>query len=133
MALAAQACGGKANEVSITPSSTPGETLVPTISNTQTPEITLEPTTVPTPEPTSTLDVSPPATPTPLVVPTLSVEAVKLKFDSGQDFTLVDVRDKASFDKSRLDTAISIPFDELPLRVSEIPQRSEIIVYAGCA
>jgi hypothetical protein len=133
LALATQACGGKEKEVSTTPSSTPVETLVPTIVNTQTPVITLEPTNTPTLEPTSTPDVSPTATLTPVPVPTLSVEDVKLKLDSGQDITLVDVRDKAAFDESHIDAAISIPLSELPDRYSEIPQGIEIIVYTSCS
>jgi len=133
LALAAQACGGKEKEVSITPSSTLVETPVPTIINTQTPMTTLEPTSVPTPELTSTPTISPTATPTPVPVPTISVEDVKLKLDGGQDFSLVDVRDEQAFNESHIDTAISIPFNELALHTREIPQDLEVIVYSECA
>ena len=102
LALAAQACGGKEKEVSITPSSTTVETLAT-------------------------------ATPTPVLALTISVEDVKLKLDGGQNFTLVDVRDKQTFDESHIDTAISIPVDELPGRYEEVPQGLEIIIYAECA
>ena len=133
LALAAQACGGKEKEVSITPSSTLVETPVPTIINTQTPVTTLEPTSIPTPELTSTPTISPATIPTPVTALTISVEDVKLKLDSGQNFILVDVREQSDFDTSHINTAISIPVDELPDRYEEIPQGLEIIIYAECA
>jgi hypothetical protein len=133
LSLTAQACGGKEKEVPITPSYTPVETLVPTIVITQTPAITLESTNIPTLEPTSTPDVSPTATLTPVPLPTLSVEDVKLKLDSAQHITLVDIRDKAAFDESHIDKAISIPLGELSNRYSEITQGIEIIIYTSCA
>ena len=133
LALIAQACGGKEKEVSITPSSTLVETPVPTIINTQTPMTTLEPTSVPTPELTSTPTISPTATTTSVPVSAISVEDVKLKLDGGQNFTLVDVRDKQAFDESHIDKAISIPLNELAERYTEIPQGLEIIVYTECA
>jgi hypothetical protein len=133
LALTAQACGGKEKEVSITQSPTPVETPMPTIINTQTPVITLEPTTVPTQEQTYTPNVSQTATLTPVPVPTVSVEDVKLKLDSGQDFTLVDVRDASAFDESHIDTAISIPLSELFDRYNEITQDFETIVYTECS
>jgi len=127
LALTAQACGGKEKEVPISPSSTLVETPVPTIINTQTPMTTLEPTSVPTSELTTT------TTPTPVPVPTVSVEDVKLKLDGGQNFMLVDVRDKQAFDESHIDTAISIPLSELLDRYTEITQGLEIIVYTECS
>jgi len=133
LVLTAQACGGKEKEVSITPSPTPTATLVPTTIPTPAPMPTLEPTTIPTPALTPTPTASPIAIPTPAEVPTVSVEEVKSKLDSGQNIVLVDVRDQATFDASHVDTAISIPLGELSYRYAEIPQGSEVIVYAECA
>jgi hypothetical protein len=143
--LMAQACGRKEKEVTTTPSPTPTATLVPTTTPTPTPMPTLEPTPIstpvptlePTPTPTPALTptptASPIAIPTPAEVPTVSVEEVKSKLDSGQNIVLVDVRDQATFDASHVDTAISIPLGELSYRYAEIPQGSEVIVYAECA
>ena len=61
-----------------------------------------------------------------------SMEEAKYKLDSGYNFILVDVRSKKSYDGSHIDGAISIPFEELKDRYTEIPQYSKVIVYAAC-
>jgi len=127
LVLIAQACGGKEKEEITTPSPTPTATLMPPTTPTPASIPTSEPT--PTPTPTA----SPTAMPTPTEVPTVSVEEAKNKLDSGQSFVLLDVRDKAAFDTSHIDGAVSIPLAELPDRFTEILPNSEVIIYANCA
>jgi len=129
LTLTVQACGEKKEDVSSIPSATVLETPTPT-TTTFTP--TAEPTTVPTPELTNTPEITPIASSTTLAVPTISVQDVKLKQDSDQNFVLVDVREKQLFDSSHIDSAISIPLEELSVRYIEISQGADIIVYSGC-
>jgi len=66
-------------------------------------------------------------------VPKVSVAAAKCILDSGDNVVLVDVRSKAQFEQSHISGAISIPFEELASRYSEIPYGAQVVVYASCA
>jgi hypothetical protein len=85
---------------------------------------------------TPVLPTSPPATstlkPDNSTVPKKSAAEVKLMIDSGQALVLLDVRSKVLYEKSHIIGALSIPFQDLPVRYNELPPGSEIIVYSAC-
>lgn len=45
------------------------------------------------------------------------------------ELTLIDVRPRLEFDSGHLPGAISIPIDELPIRVEEIPRQRPVVAY----
>jgi hypothetical protein len=61
-------------------------------------------------------------------VPRVSLEETQSKMAAGQA-VLVDVRSKASYDKSHAAGAISMPEEEMRARVDELPQDKDIILY----
>lgn len=64
-------------------------------------------------------------------VPRISLEQLKEKLDAGDDIVLVDVRSKEDFDAGRITGAISIPWEEMEARYTELPGDKEIITYCG--
>lgn len=79
-----------------------------------------------TPEPSDT---------TPIVTPVsdVSVKELKDKLDNGDELLLVDVRSTAEYNRGYIDSALSIPLEEIHNRYHEITQNKEVIVYSGCA
>ena len=61
-------------------------------------------------------------------VPRVSLEEAQNKMALDQA-VLVDVRSKASYDKSHAAGAISMPEEEVQARVDELPQDKDIILY----
>lgn len=64
---------------------------------------------------------------------TISVEELKKKIDAKEDFILVNVLSKDSFEARHISTSINIPVDEIENRApSELPDKNkEIIVYCA--
>ena len=63
----------------------------------------------------------------------IKAEELKKKIDSGEDFVLIDVLSKESFEVQHIPKSISIPVGELEERASkELPEKNkEIIVYCA--
>jgi hypothetical protein len=61
-------------------------------------------------------------------VPRVSLEDTQDKLAQGQAI-LVDVRSKASYDKSHAEGAISVPEEEIEARKDELPRDKELILY----
>ena len=57
------------------------------------------------------------------------VDAVKKVKEGVGDFVLVDARDRASFEKSHIPGAISMPLDEIDRRVEGLDRNREHVVY----
>ena len=64
-------------------------------------------------------------------VPRIGLEQLKEKLDAGADLVIVDVRSKEDFDAGRILGAVSIPWDELEDRYTELPRDKEIITYCA--
>ena len=64
-------------------------------------------------------------------VPRISLEQLKEKLDAGVDIVIVDVRSKEDFDEGRITEAMSIPWEEMEARYTELPRDKEIITYCG--
>ena len=64
-------------------------------------------------------------------VPRISLEQLKEKLDAGADVVVVDVRGKEDFDEGHIPGAISIPWEELEARYTELPHGEEIITYCS--
>ena len=62
-------------------------------------------------------------------VPEITKEELKEKLEKKVDFIVVDVRSKASYDKSHIPGAISIPLGDIEKRHEELPKDKEIILY----
>ena len=65
------------------------------------------------------------------VVPRISLEQLKEKLDAGADIVIVDVRRKEDFDEGHIPGAVSIPWEEIEARYTELPRDKEIITYCG--
>jgi len=63
----------------------------------------------------------------------MSAEELKKKIDAKEDFVLVNVLSKDSFEAKHIPTSISIPVDEIENRSStELPDKNkEIVVYCA--
>ncbi len=59
----------------------------------------------------------------------ITKEELKEKLEKKADVIVVDVRSKASYDKSHIIGAISIPLGEIEKRHEELPKDKEIILY----
>lgn len=132
LSLVTQACAPIEAPTPFT--STPGTTIGPTIGQPPKPAPPVEPIPVAplAPAMTPASAASPAAGAPSAEIPSVSVEDVKRKLDGGSDLILVDVRDEAAFGISHIRTAISIPLEALPDRLTEIRQGPEVIVYAEC-
>jgi len=64
---------------------------------------------------------------------TINAEELKKKIDTKEDFILVDVLGKESYEARHVPTAINIPVDEIENRASsELPDKNkEIVVYCA--
>lgn len=64
---------------------------------------------------------------------TINAEELKKKVDAGEDFVLVDVLGKESYEGKHIKTSINIPVDEIENRASsELPDKNkEIVVYCA--
>jgi rhodanese-related sulfurtransferase len=58
----------------------------------------------------------------------MTIDQLIKKIESGK-ITILDVRPEAEFNAGHIANAISIPIDELPGRLKELPKRNEIITY----
>lgn len=58
----------------------------------------------------------------------MSVQELKQRLDKGESLFLLDVREPFEYDLAHLNAKL-IPLNELPLRLSELDRRREIIVY----
>ena len=58
----------------------------------------------------------------------VNIEGLLKKIEFGK-ITILDVRPEAEFEKGHITNAISIPIDQLPDRLKELPKRNEIIAY----
>lgn len=75
----------------------------------------------------------PSGTSSPDSVPEISVYELMNKLVTGDIPKIVDLRPTSSFDRGHIESAVSIPIDELSTRYKELPDNREIIVYAECA
>lgn len=64
-------------------------------------------------------------------VPRISPEQLKEKLDAGADIVIVDVRRKEDFDEGHIPGAVSIPWEEIEARYTELPRDKEIITYCA--
>jgi hypothetical protein len=64
-------------------------------------------------------------------VPSVNIEQLKEKVDAGADVVIVDVRSKEEFAEGHIPGAVSIPWEEIKDRYSEIPRDKEIITYCA--
>ena len=78
-----------------------------------------------TPSPTPTGD-----NPTKADVPRITVQAAQLKAQAGEAI-LVDVRTRATYDLKHIAGAISMPFDEVGHRSTELPTDKLIVFYCA--
>jgi len=64
---------------------------------------------------------------------TITAEELKKKIDAKEDFILIDVLSKESFEGKHVSTSINIPVDEIENRASsELPDKNkEIVVYCA--
>ena len=64
---------------------------------------------------------------------TITAEELKKKIDAKEDFILIDVLSKESFEGKHVSTSINIPVDEIENRSSsELPDKNkEIVVYCA--
>ena len=58
----------------------------------------------------------------------VTIDELIEKLESGK-VTILDVRPEMEYRKGRIANSVSIPFDELPKRLKELPKRNEIIAY----
>ena len=58
----------------------------------------------------------------------VTIDELIQKIESGK-LTILDVRPELEYKKGHIANSVSIPFDELPARLKELPKRSEIIAY----
>jgi hypothetical protein len=74
---------------------------------------------------------SPPTTDSGVDVPGVSLEQLKEKLDAGAELVLVDVRSQEAFDEGHIPGAISIPWEEMEARYTELPRDREIVTYCA--
>lgn len=58
----------------------------------------------------------------------VTIDQLIKKIKSGK-VTVIDVRPETEFNKGHIANAISIPLDQLPKRLKELPKRTEIVAY----
>ena len=64
-----------------------------------------------------------------LSIPTITVEELKKKLDSGDRPTLLDVREPHEWPISDLPESVKIPLGQLQQRYSELAQDADLVVY----
>lgn len=64
-------------------------------------------------------------------VPRITVQELKARLDRRENITVVDVRSRGSYERSKVKIkgAVRIPPDELNERASELPMGSELVFY----
>ena len=61
-------------------------------------------------------------------VESVTIDELIQKIESG-GVTILDVRPESEYKKGHIANSVSIPFDQLPARLKELPKRNEIIAY----
>jgi hydroxyacylglutathione hydrolase len=64
-------------------------------------------------------------------IPTVHVDTLKYRIDSGESYTLLDVRSIDEFNEAHLPDARHIYVGELPQRLSELPDTRPITTFCG--
>jgi rhodanese-related sulfurtransferase len=64
-----------------------------------------------------------------IAVPSITVEELKTKLDSGDRPALLDVREPHEWPISDLPESVKIPLGQLPQRYSELAQDADLVVY----
>lgn len=59
----------------------------------------------------------------------MHVKELAAKLTSGDEFTLLDVREPHEWNVGHLENALHIPMQQVPARLSELPRDREIVVY----
>jgi rhodanese-related sulfurtransferase len=59
----------------------------------------------------------------------ITAKTVKQRLADGTPQLLVDVRKRASYDAAHLPGAVSIPLQELPSRMADIPRDVPVVLY----
>ncbi len=59
----------------------------------------------------------------------IDVYELKRRFDSGEPFELIDVREPFEYDLAKIERAKLIPLGELPARTTELPRDRDIVVH----
>jgi rhodanese-related sulfurtransferase len=80
--------------------------------------------------PLITPSATPEGTPSKVRVPRISIEVAKKMADAGEA-VLVDVRTKGTFEAAHIAGAISLPSEEIPDRINELPTDRLIIFYCA--
>jgi adenylyltransferase/sulfurtransferase len=62
-------------------------------------------------------------------IPAITVHELKRKFDVGESFSLIDVREPFEYEIARIDKATLIPLREIVGRASELERNNEIIIH----
>jgi rhodanese-related sulfurtransferase len=65
-------------------------------------------------------------------VVTITAAYARELMGQGQKLVFVDLRSRSDFQKGRVPAARSIPFDEVPRRVDEIPRSGFVVLYCAC-
>lgn len=63
-----------------------------------------------------------------MAIQSISPTELKSRMDSGESFTVVDVRNPWELDISRLEFAQHMVLDELPQRMNEIPKDANVVL-----
>ena len=63
--------------------------------------------------------------------PRIQVQELKKRMDTGEDFTVIDVRNPQAWAESDtvIPGAIRVPFDELEQNLSRIPKNRPVVAY----
>ena len=134
--LAVTGCSGRPTPATepVEPSATSSPTSLPVVRASTPTSIPITPT---SPKPTATFVplITPSPTPeggalTKTRVPRISVEVAKEMADAG-DAVLVDVRTKGTYESAHIAGAISVPSEEVPDRIGELPSDRLIIFYCA--
>lgn len=59
----------------------------------------------------------------------ITVDEVKQHLDTGTQQLIVDVRDRAAYEKTHLPSAVSIPLRDFPYRAVEVPRDIPVVLY----
>ena len=63
------------------------------------------------------------------MIRTISMKQLEAYFDSGREFTLLDVREPEQFREGHLEGAVNIPLEELEQRAHELSARAPVVIY----
>ncbi|MFW5928071.1 MAG: rhodanese-like domain-containing protein [Thermoplasmatota archaeon] len=62
---------------------------------------------------------------------TIDAEELKKKMEKGEDFTLINVLTKESYEKEHIPGSINIPYQEIVKHYRELDKEKEIIVHCS--